>query len=121
MIRIFFLVLFVVSSPSAFGADLSIGDLIKACHQKTIAYNEKGERVGENTDAFCSGYLLGSLHTLVNTLKTKCRWSLVNDQTPESLLSIYLTYQKDKSIAGAVSAAPTLSAAYERAFDCRSD
>jgi hypothetical protein len=121
MTRIFILMLVVMSSKSAFGADLSNGDLTKACQQKTMVYSQKGEPVAETIDSFCSGYLRGSLYTLLNISNIKCASSLVNDQTPEGLLSIYLTYQKDKNIAASVAAAPTLLSAYERAFGCESN
>ena len=94
------------------------GDLTKTCHQKTIVYNQKGERVAEAINSFCSGYLRGALYTLLNITNIKCTVSSANQQTPEDLISIYLTYQKDKNIVASVAAAPTLLSAYERAFGC---
>jgi hypothetical protein len=55
---------------------------------------------------------------LLSDPRIQCISSLVNDQSPESLLSIYLTYQKDKNVASSVAAASTLLSAYERAFGC---
>lgn len=106
---------------SASGADISNGDLSKACHQQSTVYSQKGEPVAENIDPFCAGYLQRSLQTLLSNPNINCTPSLVHDQTVESLLSIYLTYQKDKNIAGSVAAAPTLLSAYARAFDCGSN
>jgi hypothetical protein len=118
MIRILILLMLVGYSTSAFGADLSNDELVKACDRKTIVYNRKGERIGDHIDAFCAGYLQATLYALVNTTKTKCTSSLINDQTAESLLSIYLTYRKDTAVTGSAAASTTVLAAYQRAFDC---
>jgi hypothetical protein len=112
------LVLILISTTSAFGAVLSNGDLAKECTQKTIVLSPKGEAVGETINAFFSGYLQAYFHTLLTNPKIKCTSILVTDQSPESLLSIYLTYQKDKNVASSVAAASTLLSAYERAFGC---
>jgi hypothetical protein len=118
MIRIFFLLFLIGYSTSAFGADLSNDDLINACNQKTIVYNKKAERIGEDFNAFCAGYLQATLYALINTAMTKCTSSLINNQTPESLLSIYLTFRKDTAAASSATASTTVLAAYQRAFDC---
>lgn len=110
------LILAVGSIPQAFAADLSNDDLDKACERKTLSYNSKGERVGEKLDSYCSGYLQAILHALRNTPKVKC--VSTTDESPEYLLSVYLTYRKEKSSTGSGSASATLLAAYRRAFAC---
>jgi hypothetical protein len=118
MTRIVVLLLAAICSPAALAAELSNDDLAKRCDQKTMVLNKEGQRVGEDLDAFCSGYLQATLQALLNTPTTKCTSSHVGDQTPESLLAIYRTYRKDTAASGSAGATPTLVAAYQRAFDC---
>jgi hypothetical protein len=112
------LILAVASIPRAFGADLSNDDLAKACDRKMLSYNSKGERVGGKLDSYCSGYLQATLHALRNSPKVKC--ASITDESPEYLLSVYLTYRKEKSAKGTGNASATLLAAYRRAFACES-
>src|SRR5260221_4494536 len=104
---------------SALAAELSNDDLAKRCDQKIIILNKQGQKVGEDLDSYCSGYLQATLQALLNTPTTKCTSSLVGgDQTPERLLAIYRIYWKDTAASGSAGATPTLEAAYQRAFDC---
>lgn len=104
------------SIEPTFGADLSNDDLAKTCGRKMLSYNSKGERVGEKLDSYCSGYLQGTLHALRNTPKIQC--ASLNDDSPEYLLSVYVTYRKEKHSTGSGSASATLLVAYRRAFAC---
>ena len=114
MTHIIVFLLAAMCSP-ALAAELSNDDLAKRCDQKIIILNKQGQKVGEDLDSYCFGYL----QALLNTPTTKCTSSLVGgDQTPERLLAIYRIYWKDTAASGSAGATPTLVAAYQRAFDC---
>jgi hypothetical protein len=118
MTRIVVFLLATRCSLAAPAAELSNDDLAKRCDQKTFVYNKQGQRVGEDIDGFCSGYLQATLQALLNTPTIKCTSSLIGNQTPESLLAIYRRYRKETAASGLSGATPTLVAAFQRAFDC---
>lgn len=92
---------------------LTMEELTKACENKTIVYNKKGEVVGYRIDGYCSGYLLGVIETLALLENNVC---LKKEISPEYLLSVLQTYIEEKGAEK--TAQETLKKAFERAFIC---
>lgn len=111
-------ILFVGVVP-AISADLTNDELQKICAQKTIVYNQQGNKVGEKLRAgFCSGYLQAAFHALRNSAKMICGSNLREEQNAEYLFSVYETYIRDKKVSPSGSASNTLLESYQQAFDC---
>jgi len=119
MTKFFVLLLLLIAPPTQiFAAALSNGILTEDCNDKTLIFNSSGQMVGQKIDPFCSGYLQATLETLISLGNKKCTSSGLDDQTPDDLLSIYLTFRKTRNVDDSSPAASTLISAYSRAFDC---
>ena len=104
----------------AISADLTNDELQKICAQKTMVYNQQGNKVGEKLrDGFCSGYLQATFHALRNNAKMICGSNSREDQSAEYLFSVYETYIRDKKLPPSEGASNTLLEAYRQAFDCK--
>ena len=116
-LQIFLVVLGFVLSLPASAAQTSNDELMKSCETKTIVFNKKGERVGQQLGGFCSGYLQATLHALVNSKGSECK--ITEAKEAEYLFSVYQTYLKEKKTVPTESASSTLVQAFKRALDCK--
>jgi hypothetical protein len=104
----------------AISVGLSNGELQKICAQKTIVYNQQGNKVGEKLrDGFCAGYLQATFHAFRNSSQIICGSDSKEEKSAEYLYSIYETYITDKKVSQSESASITLLESYRRAFDCK--
>jgi hypothetical protein len=101
----------------AHAADVPAQKLVDACENKIPVFqrgtNRKGaQKVGEQIDGFCEGYLMGSYRVLVETSKIHAD----GDVTAEYLWSVVKIYIKDNPSATSQPAVSVVMSAYSRAF-----
>ena len=116
-LSLFLVVLGITISSSSSANQTTNDELVKSCEKKTIVFNKQGDRVGEKLDGFCTGYLQGTYHALINSKGSKCKISEAKEA--EYLFSVYQTFIKEKKTESSESASSILLQAFKRAFDCK--